>query len=463
MPIQPLKKPLKYAGDPAGPFAGGRRLRVLLDLPSEGRGVDPFYWDSIAVPDRDHMLWTLCQREDIEVFWLANDSDTGDGSVHLREVDRSADTLLYVTTHPGGATMRGVSLYSQVERLAAGGGPRSLEVLTKAALADDLRVDVVATVDQELLDLDGFYSRRLNAMTATDAIAIVGLYLRSRDDRIPVVGPSRLHFDQDSLAWTAVRAQVPDGWEWGSALVDHDSIANDDSVLIFSAMFERLSRGLTQRDALHRAVNQPAGNRSRKKMVEAFDYLMMNLVGAFDATARSAHLGAGLPWDKRHRSKWQDPTWRLQVGVRELDKLFDGGEPADDLFWVLRMLRNTVHGAELGSLRSRGIGSDEEVAAILPRDDAIEIAERLARLDSTEDWGIGPTSPLGTHFDAARLTEAVLPRVFDTLNQVVAMCPRGALKSSGRPLTTGPGDKIPFDLGTRTRACLVYGLNVPDV
>lgn len=276
MPIQPLKASLTYAGDPLGPFAGGGRLRVFIDLPPEGRGDDPFSWDSITVPDRDHMLWILCQHDDIEVYWLANDGETGDGSVHLREVDCSTDILLYVTTDPSGATLGGVSPYSQVERMATGGGPRSLEVLTKAAVANDLRVDLVATTDHELIDLGGFYSRRLNVMTVTDALAIVGLFLRGREDRIPVVGPAKFTLDQDSLAWTAVRAQVPDGWEWGSALVDHDSIANDDSILICSAAFERLSRGLTQRDALHRAVNQPAGNRSRKKMVEAFDYLMVN-------------------------------------------------------------------------------------------------------------------------------------------------------------------------------------------
>jgi hypothetical protein len=60
------------------------------------------------------------------------------------------------------------------------------------------------------------------------------------------------------------------------------------------------------------------------------------------------------------------------------------------------------------------------------------------------------------------MTEALLPRVLYALNQIVGLCPRSSLESTGRPLTTGPGDEIPFDLGTRTRACLLYGLAVPD-
>lgn len=259
------------------------------------------------------------------------------------------------------------------------------------------------------------------------------------------------------LAWSAVRSQIPAGWPWASALVDHDSVENDDAALIFAALFERLTPPLTQRDVLHRAMNDPAGNRSQKQMVEAFDYIMVNLVGAFDATARSAHLGAGLPWKKRYYAKWQT-DWSTQLGVPELAAMFDDEQPAADLFAVLRVLRNTVHGAGLGSLTARRSGKDDEVLAILPRDDADDIVERLNRLDPNEDWGIGASIPIGSHFNAARMTEALLPRVLVTLNEVVGLCPRSALKTTGRALTSGPRGNIPFDLGTSTRANLLYGL-----
>jgi len=462
VPIRSLVTPLRFASDPPGPFAGGRRLRILFDLPATSRAADTVAWEQMTIPIRDHMLWSQCQRDDIEVYWFAeDDGDSEAGAIHLGEVDRPSDLRMFTVVRQGGARVHGISMYRQLEEFARPGSPRATAVLTKAAIADELRVDIVATDDQELLELTGGCARRVNSMTTTDALAEVGLFLRAGEHYEQREGTANFRTAFESLAWSAVRAQIPAGWTWSSALVDHDSVANDDATLIFSALFERLTRALSQRDILHRAMNMPAGNASRKQMVEAFDYIMVNLVGAFDATARSAHLGAGLPWPKRTNAKWQSRDWRRQLGVPALDQMFSDGQPADDLFFVLRQLRNTVHGAGLGSLTARKSGTDDEVLATLPRDDAAEVVERLTRLDPGEDWGMGPVSPHGTHFNAARMTEALLPRVFATLNDVVTLCPTSALKTTGRPFATGPGSKMPFDPGTRTRACLLYGLPVP--
>lgn len=84
MPIRPLKKPLTYASDPPGPFStGGRRLRILLDLPAASRIADTVMLDKMTVPNPDHMLWSLCQRDDIEAYWVADDGENMPGSIHL--------------------------------------------------------------------------------------------------------------------------------------------------------------------------------------------------------------------------------------------------------------------------------------------------------------------------------------------------------------------------------------------
>jgi len=461
VPIRPLKKPIKYAGDPPGPFSfGGRPLRILLDLPASSRTPDAVLFDRMTIPNPDIMVWSLCQRDDVEAYWLAEDGEKSPGAIHLGEIDRETDSRLFTVVRDSGASMRGISGYRQLEQFARSEGPRGEEILVKVALADELRVDMIATRDEELLALTGGYMRRVNVMTTADALAIVGLYLRAGEHYERREGTMKLSIPFDTLAWSAVRSQIPAGWPWASALVDHGTVENDDAALIFEALFERLTRALNQRDILHRAMNEPAGNRSRRQVVEAFDYIMVNLVGAFDATARSAHLGAGLPWEKRYTAKWQT-NWRTQLGVPELAAMFDTNQPAADLFAVLRVLRNTVHGAGLGSFTARQSGKDDEVLAILPRDDADDIVEGLNRLDPNEDWGIATTTLLGSHFNTARMTEALLPRALFTLNEVVTLCPLSALKSTGRVLTTGPPDSMPFDLGTSTRANLLYGLPLP--
>lgn len=139
---------------------------------------------------------------------------------------------MYVTSRAEGQWMRGVSIYSQVEQMAASGGPRSLQELTEAALADDLRVDLVVTDDQDLPNLEGFYAKRVNALTSTDALALIGLYFREPGAQVPIVGPRQFTIDAHTLGWTAVRSQLPDGWAWGVALIDHDTVANYDATRV---------------------------------------------------------------------------------------------------------------------------------------------------------------------------------------------------------------------------------------
>lgn len=454
---------MKYAGDPSGPFAGGRPLRIFLDLPPDAREPDAVSADGMTVPNRDHMLWTQCQRDDIQAFWFAHDgADPVEGAVLLGEVDRSVDMRMFRVRRQDGAWMQGVHFYGKLEQ-AARSGRASLEVLTKAAVADELRVDLLVTNDPALLALTGSYERRVNVMSTTEALAVVGLFLREGEYYEQRLGKLNFRTSFDALSWSALRSQLPASWPWSGALLDHDSRTEGDAGMIFDSLFERLARALNQRDDLHRTMSLPASNRSRKQMVETFDYIMMNLVGAFDAVARSAHLGAGLPWSNRAQAKWQNPKWRDQLGVPELDAMFDREQPAADLFYVLRQLRNTIHGAGLSSTTSSSVGKDPEVLAMLPRDDAAEILNCLDRLNPQEDWGMNPTSSRGATFHAARLTEALLPRALATMNNVLELCPIGALQGDNAQLLLGSDRSTPHDIGTRTRACLLYGLPVPTV
>jgi hypothetical protein len=212
VPVRPLKKPLKYAGDPPGPFStGGRPLRILLDLPASSRIADTVMFDRMTVPNPDHMVWSLCQREDIEAYWLADDGEETPGAIHLGEIDRDTDNRPFTVVRENGASMRAISWYTQLEQFARSAGPRGEEVLIKAALADELRVDLIATSDEELLVLTGGYARRVNSMTTADALAIVGLYLRAGENYEQCDGKLKFSIAFDMLAWSAVRSHSPPG------------------------------------------------------------------------------------------------------------------------------------------------------------------------------------------------------------------------------------------------------------
>ena len=101
-------------------------------------------------------------------------------------------------------------------------------------------------------------------MNTADALAAVGLYLR-RDDPTLVATAAKISitFGTHMRAWSAVRSQLPSGWTWGSALVDHSTTVDDDyAILLFGSFYERLVRMLNHRDSIYRATLQQPNNKT---------------------------------------------------------------------------------------------------------------------------------------------------------------------------------------------------------
>ena len=356
MSLPKLNEPIRRAGDKEGPFAGDRPLRVLIDLPADLRQVEAGPWEGPTAPVLEHLLWSLCQgSSDVELHWLAQPGETGMGAVHFQEPDLPKDHWPYsVSKGDGGEWLGAVSMYRQLERIADEDHTRALGTYAKAALSEDLRAHITVTDDPNLLSLTGVYARNINAMTAMAALAVVGLYLREDDPYLGAWAP-KVRFDLGAhlAAWVAVRSQLPSGWRWSSALVHHSAATDDDyATLLFGSFFERLVRMLNHRDSIHRATLQRADNQTGHDGTEALDTLMFNVVGAFDAAAIAAHWGAGLLFGDRKKAGWQSKAWRKELGVPHLYEMFHKNEPADDLFAVCRLLRNTVHGAGLNSVVS---------------------------------------------------------------------------------------------------------------
>lgn len=298
-------------------------------------------------------------------------------------------------------------------------------------------------------------------MNTADALAEVGLYLR-RDDPTLVASAPKISFTFGThmLAWSAVRSQLPSGWTWGSALVDHSTTVDDDyAMLLFGSFYERLVRMLNHRDNIHRATLQQANNKTGLEATEALDTMMFNIIGAFDAAAIAAHMGAGRPPKDRKKAGWQWKDWRKDLDVPHLYEMFHKKQPAEDLLTVCRRLRNTVHGAGLSSMVSSG-ATGKETLVRLPKAEAADLVERLNRLAPANIWGVEARIRNSVYIDPARLAEGLIPHVFATLEEVLAHTPRDHL-AGARPHREGPPTDGGFDLNTRTRASLLYGLKPP--
>jgi hypothetical protein len=478
MPIPALRAPRAFAGDKPGPFTPGigRDLRILVDLPPGQRQVDDSTttWDRLGVPDPSRLLWTLGQRDDITMYCLADPEQAEDnGAVVLRGADPRSDQMSFTATDMNGNRWaRAVWPYKQWEHQAAQTVPAGttasdwLRDVMVARVAVELRVDLLVTGSRPILDTALQWITEANPMTAEQALAVVGLYLRGRR-QYPMLAPNLLTFGEHQLLWSAARAQLPSGWRWGSALVAHGTaIKRDSPTFLSGSLHERIVRLLRCRDRVHTALLVPQNNQTAGEVTEALDYFMVNLVGAFDTAARAAHLAAGLSPDGRRSAAWHHDKWRSRIHAvsPDLADLFAAGTDHSRVLEICRILRNTVHGEAMHPLAVQDGRRPLRTLVSLPEDDAEDVAALFDDLGGQDEWGLERLIPPRVHVDAARLIERLLPQSLQILDDALRLTPverlDGVLTSD---LITAPPDDLDFGLGTRVRASLLLGLPVPTV
>ncbi len=274
-----------------------------------------------SAPSPDGLLWSLCSRADVEAYWLAEEGDAATdliGSVVIEQPDEDDDFVPFVVRRRDGGELRAVPFYRQQLRGAVGEPADQVRGRLVSGIADDLRVDALVTVNQTLLGGRNPASR-VNVMPIEEGLAVVGLYLRNRGE-FPLGEPELIRFGAHLQRWVAVRSQLPAGWRWGSALVSYSQhIDRDGPMLLFGSLHERMARVLQQRDRLHVVVHGPQDNDTARVATEALDYFMVNLVGAFDAAARAAHLATGQDPSRRRKAGWQKNGWRGKIAATAPD------------------------------------------------------------------------------------------------------------------------------------------------
>jgi hypothetical protein len=476
MPIPALRAPRAFAGDTPGPFApeAARDLRILIDLPPEQRQADnsTTAQGRLGVPEPSRLLWSLGQRDDITLYWIAEREQAEDkGAVVLHGPDTSSDQMRFSATGmDGNRWARAVWPYKQWENQATQSVPAGttasdwLRDVMIARVAAEMRVDLLVTSSRPVLDSALQWITEANPMTAEQALAVVGLYLRGRR-QYPMLAPNLLTFGEHVLLWAAARAQLPSGWRWGSALVAHGTTTGRNSPTYLSgSRHERIVRLLRCRDRVHTTLLVPQDNQTAGEATEALDYFMVNLVGAFDAAARAAHLAAGLDPGTRRSAAWQRAAWRSQIHAvsPDLADLVAPGTDHSRVFEICRILRNTVHAEAMHPLAVQDGRRPLRTLVSLPEDDAEDLAALFDNLGGQNQWGMERLIPPRAHVDAARLIERLLPQSLQILDDVLRLTPVERLDGvHTSDLLTAPPDDLEFGIGARTRASLLLGLPAP--
>jgi hypothetical protein len=344
-----------------------------------------------------------------------------------------------------------------------------VRVLLLASAAEDYEADALVTGSPVLLDpaIRGSKAQRSNAMTVTEAVALIGLYLRLRDDF--KLGRHTQgyweQFDRGGFYWVLARELLPSAWRCGSAAHQHGQTIGDDTIfqLVMSAI-KRVDNSLRARDRLHGQMQLVQNNGTADEGLFYLDAFLVFMVGAFDAVGRAAHLAYGLKQDLQMvnwRGKWR--TKHLKPVAPGLAQLMEKGTSARDTLDLLALLRNTtVHGEALRTVAVSSTGQPLRNVLLLPKRDERELLAIVATRGGNDAWGIRRSTGIGILMQMETFVEAVLPMAVKALDQLIMEV---SLKADNLPgveatkLPTGPpSDGGPFDGVKPRRVRILAGL-----
>jgi hypothetical protein len=168
--------------------------------------------------------------------------------------------------------------------------------LRLAAAAQEIEVDALVTADPLLLDRRSDSSLSgTNVRSVQEAIALVGLFLRSRGDYTvwPEYG---LSYGRWGYYWGLTRELLPAAWRWFGACVQSRHGGDSERVqMLGQAALQRIDRALRCRDIVHIEVAKPDSRDAAGEALFHLNALLVALCGAFDAVARVAHIVYKMP------------------------------------------------------------------------------------------------------------------------------------------------------------------------
>jgi hypothetical protein len=339
----------------------------------------------------------------------------------IRRPDGSRTHLAVWPPHPSEA----VAERSLRDHPDLGDHDEILRVLVLASASRDRGADALVTASPLLIDpaLLGPMARDSNAMPAKAALALVGLYLRARDDftlrRLPGL---RQTFDRGLFYWVLARELLPNAWRSTSAGAQHKQATGDDRVFqLFISAITRLDRALRARDRLHHQLKLEQSNDTADEALFALDTFLVFLVAAFDAVGRAAHLTYGLDSSRLYEVSWRRP-WRIRQlapVAASLAQLMENGTAARDALDLVALLRNTVHGEALRTIAAKYSSRAVQNVLLLPKDQEGQLLAIIDRRGGNDAWGIRKLPSFGVSIHMDVFVESVFPMGIHALDSLI--------------------------------------------
>jgi hypothetical protein len=352
--------------------------------------------------------------------------------------------------------------YAHLDPDAAGAARNQDSVILGAA--DALGADLLITDRPFLLGPLWFPNLRPVRRTPADALALVGQFLRLRGTYCGWAqehGGVSLTFNRGLYFWVATRALLPEGWRWFSHCIGAAGPGPEDDVVhTAQSVLHRVERTLRERETLRWTLTLKQTNDTGDDALAAVDHILVDLVGAFDATARIAHRALSLPEEDEWHAGWQKSRWLKEVTKKapDLAAVMRSGETAADVFEVIRIMRNTVHGAGLQAMGvGRLSGVRQGTVVGLPVAATKRLTEIVERRGWGDLWGLKEFTDDRVFVDPGAFIEHVLPAVFRTINDLMRLTPVESLAAGPVSNANPPrGDSLSDPFALRHQRSLLH-------
>ena len=303
---------------------------------------------------------------------------------------------------------------------------RRRDALAAQVASQALHADIYVTERPYLHAANWSVARGVTICRPKEAIALVSLYLRAQGE-FPV-GPE-LTFNRGLFFWVGTRELLPEAWRWFSACVQSATESGDDTMMLLGgSLLQRVDRALEVRDATHVALNHPQNHDLQEDALASLDVVLVLLMGAVDVAARVAHKALELPPEEERRAAWQDRKkggWltRLRVLAPTLAAVVDAETANVHALTILRLLRNSVHGAALQGMAVFKSGSPVESMIGLPARDETAILAAMRAVGGEASWGVHSSLRGRTYVDPGVLVDRLFEAIVDLLNELMAKTP----------------------------------------
>lgn len=302
---------------------------------------------------------------------------------------------------------------------------RQADALAAQVAIQGLRADLYVTERDFLHKRGGYSTSGVTVCSPEDALPLVGVYLRTQGE-FPVLG--RFHFGRGLFYWVGTRELLPASWRWLSACGQHSSQSGDESALLLaSSLLQRVERALEARDQLYATLNQKQDNDLRDAALADLDAVLVSFMAGFDIVARVAHLVLGIQgkdyqagWQKKDRNGWWE---QVRAAAPSLADVVATGSQGDNVLTIVRLLRNSVHGAALQGIayvKGRGI---QQTLVGLPERDRAALHLAMQACGGRDWWGIHPSIPGRTHLDPGVFVERLFETGVPLLDELMRLTP----------------------------------------